>query len=142
MISAGLLVLSGIFWTMASFRNSTIQQNKSRMERIEASYAARQVQLKEAKAANARLQRQLDETKAVISQLYASLDKSRAETDERQVELVQLHARSGDFPAQAAEAGRSLPRRGRVKKHLRRAVRRRGKPSLAPRLAWLTPWYT
>ena len=111
MISAGLLVLSGIFWTMASFRNSTIQQNKSRMERIEASYAARQVQLKEAKAANARLQRQLDETKAVISQLYASLDKSRAETDERQVELVQLHARSGDFPAQATEAGRSLPRR-------------------------------
>jgi len=111
MVSAGLLVLVGIFWTVASRRESTIQQNKSRMERIEAKYAAWQVQLNNAKALNARLQWQLDETKAVISQLYASLDKSRAETDGLQVELAQFRTRSVDFPAQAADDRVSLPRR-------------------------------
>jgi hypothetical protein len=111
MISAGLLVLVGILWTTASLRSSTIQQNKSRTERIEASYAARQVQLNEAKAVNVRLQRQLDETKAVISQLYASLDRSWAETDGLQVELGQFRARSADFSFPAAEASSNPSKR-------------------------------
>jgi septal ring factor EnvC (AmiA/AmiB activator) len=111
MFSAGLLVLVGIFWFKASSRSSIIQQNKNRTEQIEASYAARQLQLNEAKAVNIRLQWQLDETKAVISQLYSSLGKSRAETDDLQVELVQFRARSVGFPLQSREPTYSFPKR-------------------------------